>query len=456
MTKAFRSLAGFGFARHACAGLAVALIVCVPRVAEAGVQNIPCKSPFVFKSAAVNVVILPYESAQALPDATGLGDKLSVLMQMEVLRSIAKFGSVGAVQMVGSAAECNPDLVIAKLLGRTPGASATVAKGQGLIVVWGRFYNQGGDVFVQTYCRFMRSGLEETLDASMGGRQFSAVISAPVFACASWKVTVADLRNFEDQFRRSTILRVKPEETASGSPLPTQPLPYWISDTQGDWMKISVQNGPQGWIRLSGARDSWSLARWLPELKYIEGIAGYLRVRIAAQQPTTVRPEWIVSAAQAFSDYEASVAAFGKDGTAGPAAALRNALAGAVQLQLRAILSALKPGATVDERVSAMKLLERAEAMLPADGNARNLRAVVQVSLAGSGYPGVPLKQTAEDLLRAVGADPGNARLLANLESAYEVLLAQATPPLTDAERAGIGERLAAIKQIRMAKRDPR
>jgi hypothetical protein len=68
----------------------------------------------------------------------------------------------------------------------------------------------------------------------------------------------------------------------------------------------------------------------------------------------------------------------------------------------------------------------------------------------------VPLKQTAEDLLRAVGADPGNARLLANLESAYEVLLAQATPPLTDAERAGIGERLAAIKQIRTAKRDSR
>jgi hypothetical protein len=439
--------------RHACAAVIAMLTVCTASVAEAGVQNIPCRNPFVFKNAAVNVVVLPYDSAEALPDATGLGKRLSVLLQMEVLRSIAKFGSVGAVQMEGTPADCNPDLVIAKLLGRTPGAAATVAKGQGLIVVWGRFYSQGGDVFVQTYCRFMRSGIEETFDVSMGGHRFSAAISAPVFACASWKVTKADLDNFESQFRKSTILRVKPEEAASGSPLPTQPLPYWITDTQGDWMKISIQNGPQGWIQLSGARDTWSLARWLPELRYVEGIAGYLRFRIAAQQSAPVRPEWIAGAMQAFLDYEASVAAFGKDGTAGPAAALRNALAGAVQLQLRGILSAAKPGATSDDRANALKFFERAEAMLPTDGNARNLKAVAQVLLIGSGSPGVPLRQTAEDLLRAVSADPGNVRLLANLQSAYEILLAQAAPPLTDAERAGMEERLAAIKQIRTAKR---
>lgn len=447
MMNVFRPPAGFG-TRHACAGLVAVFTVCTASVAEAGAQNIPCKNPFVFKNAAVNVVVLPYDAAQALPDATGLGKRLSVLLQMEVLRSIAKFGSVGAVQMEGTPADCNPDLVIAKLLGRTPGATATVGKGQGLIVVWGRFYSQGGDVFVQTYCKFLRFGVEETLDVSMGGRRFSAALSAPAFACASWKVTRADLDNFEAQFRKSTILRVRPEETASGSPLPTQPLPYWISDTQGDWMKISIQNGPQGWIRLSGARDTWSLTRWLPELKYVEGIAGYLRFRIAAQQSAPVRVEWIASAAQALLDYEASVAAFGKDGTAGPAAALRNAMAGAVQLQLRGILSALKPGATVDDRVSAMKLFERAETMLPTDGNARNLKAVAQVSLAGSG--GVTLKQTAEDLLRAVGADPGNVRVLANLESAYEVLLAQdMSSGSLGAERAAIEERLVAIKQIR-------
>ena len=69
--------------RHASVGLAVALTLGIPGVVEAGVQNIPCKAPFVFSTAAVNVVVLPYEAAQVLP-AAGLGDKLSALFQMEV------------------------------------------------------------------------------------------------------------------------------------------------------------------------------------------------------------------------------------------------------------------------------------------------------------------------------------------------------------------------------------
>ena len=435
-------------------GLVAAFVIvfCVPAVAEAGVQGIPCKSPFVFQTAAVNVVVLPYEAPQAVTPVGGLGEKLSSLLQQEILRSIAKFGSVGAVQMTGPSADCNPDLVIAKLLGRTPGAKATLGKGQGLVVVWGRFYSQGGDVFVQTFCRFFRNGVEETFDVTLEGRRFSAPISAPAFACASWRVTMADLQNFEAQFRRSTLLYSTPKDGSSGSPMPEQ-APYWISDTQGDWMKITIQNGPSGWIRLSGARDTWSLTRWLPELKYIEGLAGYLRARVAAAQSATVKTEWIGSANQALMEYETSAEALSK---AGRSNSQRTALAAAVQTQLRGILGALRPEATADERANTLRLFERAEAMLPSDGNARNLKAVAQLSLISLGHPGLSLKQTAQDLLQALGADPGNAGLLANLEGAYELLLAAAksgTATLTDAERSEIVERLGAIKEIRTAKK---
>jgi hypothetical protein len=433
-------------------GLIVAIVICAPGVAEAGVQGIPCRSPFVFQTAAVNVVVLPYEAAQTVTTVGGLGDKLSSLLQMEILRSIAKFGSVGAVQMTGSSTDCNPDLVVAKLLGRTPGAKATLGKGQGLVVVWGRFYSQGGDVFVQTFCRFFRNGVEETFDVSVNGRRFSAPISAPAFACASWKVTVADLENFEAQFRRSTLLHSTPQDGSPGSQMPSQ-APYWISDTQGDWMKITIQNGTSGWIHLSGARDSWSLTRWLPELKYIEGLAGYLRARVSAAQSVPVRAEWIGSANQALMEYEASADALAK---AGRSNSQRTALAGAVETQLRGILSTLRPDSTADDRATALRLFERAETMLPSDGNARNLRAVAQLSLISTGYPGLSLKQTAQDLLQALGADPGNSGLLASLEGAYELLLAAPrTGPatLTDAERGEITERLAAIKEIRSAKK---
>ena len=307
MTSTFLSLVGHNPAVSVRAGIVAILVACVPGLAVAGAQNIPCSRPFIFQGAAVNVVVLPYAPAPGLATAGGIGDRLSGLLQLEVLRAIAKFGSVGAVQMVGSAADCDPDLVVAKLLGRTPGAAATVRKGHGLVVVWGRFYSERGNVFVQTFCRLLRSGIDETFELVAGGRPFSAQISAQAFACAPRKVTVADMANFEEQFLRSTIVRTAPQESASGNRMPSGPQPYWISDTQGDWMKIAAQDGFQGWIRLSGARDSWSLARWLPELTYIEGIVGYLRFRIAAQQSIPVRAEWVANATRAFSEYEATL-----------------------------------------------------------------------------------------------------------------------------------------------------
>ena len=434
--------------------LVAAIVASAPSLAEAGAQNIPCRQPFIFRDAAVNVVVLPYASAPGLPAAGGIGERLAGLIQLEVLRSIAKFGSVGAVQMVGSPADCDPDLVIGKLLGRVPGSPTTLRQGHGLVVVWGRFYNEGGNVFVQTFCRLIRAGADETFELVAGGRPFSAQISAQAFACAPRKVTVPDLKNFEEQFLRSTIVRAAPQESASGTPMPSAPQPYWISDTQGDWMKIASQGGIQGWIRLSGARDAWSLARWLPELTYIEGMAGYLRSRIAAKQPSAVRVAWLENADRALAEYEKSVETLPAD----PASrsAWRTALAGAVQLQLRGILATLKPQVSADDWAAALGLFERAATMIPHDGNARNLVAVMRLSQAlGSSDPGPALKEAADDLLRALGADPANPRLLANLQGAYEALLAQsgtATSLLTDDERRAITERLGAIKQVRSAK----
>ena len=150
----------------------LALLAGSASLAEAGVQNIPCRRPFVFQGAAVNVVVLPYQSAPELTAGSGIGERLPALVQLEVLRSIAKFGSVGAVHMVGPPSECEPDLVVAKLLGKVPGAATTLGKGQGLVVVWGRFFTEGGVVFVQTFCRLLRVGVDETLDLRCGRAAF--------------------------------------------------------------------------------------------------------------------------------------------------------------------------------------------------------------------------------------------------------------------------------------------
>jgi hypothetical protein len=465
------------------AGLALlALVAAGVRPADAGVLNVPCRRPFIFEAAAVNVVVLPYESTSSPQVDAQMGARLSGLLQLEVLRSIAKFGSVGAVQLVGTPTECDPDVVTAKLLGSTPGATTTLRKGQGLVVVWGRFYSEGGSVFVQAFCRLLRAGVDETVELTVARQPFSGQISAQAFACAPRRVTTDDIVNFEREFARANVLREAPDENAGRARFQLDAaskdgLPFWISDTRGDWMKITSQGLVDGWIRLSGTRDAWSLARWLPELAYIEGMVGYLRYRVAAQPPPPglkqpgpapsygwesrvaaqppgpVRAEWIEGASRALVDYEGSFAPSPTAPEAGPALPWRTALAGVVELQLRGVLIASKPNATADDRVKALALFQRAASLLPHDPNARSLVAMMQLSLAlDSGYPGLSPKQAVGDLLKALGSDPGNARLLANLRSAYQALLSPAVTSvvaLSEEERRSMSEHLEAIKQIR-------
>jgi hypothetical protein len=81
---------------------------------------------------------------------------------------------------------------------------------------------------------------------------------------------------------------------------------------------------------------------------------------------------------------------------------------------------------------------------------------VAQLSLVAAGNSSVSLKQIANDLLQALGADPGNTGLLASLEGAYELLLeAPKTGAVTlnSDERLEVGQRLAAIKEIRAARK---
>jgi hypothetical protein len=432
----------------ACALLSSLAIV---RPSEAGMSNVPCERPFVY-DAAVNVVVLPYESAPGIGSSPELGGRLAGLLQLEALRAIAKFGSVGAVHVAGT--RCDPDVVVQKLLGQQPGAEATLRPGNGLVLVWGRLYSHAGSLYVQTFCRLLRSGVEETLDLVAGGQRFSGRLSAQAFACAPRKVTAADLANFERQFYRSTIVRTTPAESASGAPIPPEPVPYWVTEVQQDWMKIESARGEiRGWVRLSGERDPWSLGRWLPELSYVEGMVGYLRHRIATRRREPAPAAWIDAVTRALTEYERSLQP-GPETTEGRplTPSWRTALASAAQLQLRGVLLAGKLEATAQDRAEALSLFERAQTVIPDDADARNLVAMMQMSRAlEGGAAGAAVKSTATDLLRALGSDPGNPRLLGNLESAYQVLMAQpgSASSLTAQERQEVTDRLAAIRQIR-------
>src|SRR5688572_4907114 len=111
--------------------------------------DVPCATPSVFANAPVNVVVLPYSQPTTLgPTRTRAGEQLGGLVQLETLLAIAKFGGIGVTQLVGQPREgCTPEIVLDKLLGRQPGARERLQPGGGLILIWGRIFESGSNLF---------------------------------------------------------------------------------------------------------------------------------------------------------------------------------------------------------------------------------------------------------------------------------------------------------------------
>ena len=186
-----------------------------------------CRTPMVFEGAAVNVVVLPYHYAGGNSSSlTNMGNRLSLLVKLNVLSHILEYGSVGAVQMEmpESASRddpsCQPEIVLPKLLGATPGAQQKLASGHGLVLVWGLLYEEGDDVFVQTYARFLRRDAEEVVTFDAGGVSFSAKPSSQLLAFTPQKLSQQQLDQVENSYRKADFIRTEPNDNAPGERLP--------------------------------------------------------------------------------------------------------------------------------------------------------------------------------------------------------------------------------------------
>ena len=439
--------------------VAMLCVLAASTVTEAGIAGVSCARPQVFPDAAVNVVVLPYTAPAGLTPSNDAGRRLSVLLQLESLRAIAKFGSVGTVQLEGLPEDCDPDVVLAKLLGQRPGAAVTLKPRQGVILVWGRIYEQAGTVYIQTFCRFERRGLKEQFELRSSKYVLVGQVSAQAFACAPRRITLPDLSRIEQQFVRSTTLYREPNASGPGTSMPPEPIPYYVAEQRGQWMRIEGR-GLGGWLRLSAADDEWSITRWLPELKLVEGLAGYVRYRVAREgTPSEAPAGTLTDATRAFEAYEESLAAGWAERAAhrvGVGPKWRESLANAVQLQLRGMLRIAKPEPSTEDVVAAGALFERASTLVGVDSHASNLASITQLVLAyNQSATGASARKSTADLLTALGADPTNRLVMDNLAVGYELLLAgeprAGEPPLSAEERRQFEGQLSAIRKLKGA-----
>lgn len=441
--------------RRRISGVVAFALLSGAKFAAAGTQNVPCGQPFVFPEADVNVVVLPFTVPPDVHAAPEVGRKLSALVQLEVLLSIAKFRRVGAVQLVAKdGEECTAETVFSRLIGESKGAEQQVKKGSALVLVWGQVFPVRERIYLQTFVRFVRRGVEESLLTEVAGAALTGRLSSQAFASPPRVITAIDLDRVEHEFRRTLMVHREPNDTSSGDPIPQdERLPYWITDVRGEWLEVQGSKGwPKGWILARAGNSEWSLRTKIPELSFVEGVVGYLRYRIVRGRqhlptPTAAMLEILRASDGALRSYLENWSKGALIAQQGISEVGNTPLCIAVPSQLRGMIALIRPDITPSEAEEAVALFARALQLVPYSADARNLTVIGRLVAAQKSGQNVDGRAAAADLLVALGSDPQNTVLLANLQGVYEgelKSLSEASP-----ERRDLEKQIQAIKQVR-------
>ncbi len=409
----------------------------------------PCDHPRVFGGAALNAVILPFRYTghsreQALSEAA---QRLTRLVQLDILFSLIKHGSIGVIELHGQPAGCDVDAVLAKLM--RGNGRGKLLPGHGLILLWGRLYEEGDSIYLQNYMKFLRRGQEETLTYSPSSnddslREFAARLPAQAVAFAPRRLDRRDLQDIIEESSQAAIIRPRPDREQPGQPLDvrdsSQRFGYWVTDIQGDWLKIQAQDGStSGWVQARRGASS-PLNRIMPELSFLDGVAGYLRYQVGRDREEvsaapTQTPQRV---ATAFSTYQAAI----EHGSEPLNMAVASALQGVLLVRSHEAV----PDAT-EARNEAAGLFAQAKQLAPYNAGARNLNfigSLIKAEQSSADPSGLALTQS---LLDTVAVDPDNSVTLANLENLYRYF--QTTTALNPFTAGELEMRLNTVEKIR-------
>lgn len=378
----------------------------------------PCEDPAVFRDTPVNLLILPYTDAvEARRPVSGAARALTVLMQQDSLIEMAKYEGIGIVNLVQfpGAPPCDPDAVWQRM--SSGQGSQGVAPGRGIAMLWGRIYEEQGQLYIQSFVRFARAGREETIETSVpaadGALRFRAHLPRQALAFAAQRISYDDLKRVRSAFAESARVYEQPDPYAkvlqlAPDPDAFQPFGYTVSEVRGDWMHVRpLYGGPAGWVKARVDAQRWPLRERMPELHFVDAVVGYLEIRARGDKAP---PRFARYAQQSLALY-----AKGSDGAAPSSAVAATAAA------LQGALAWLDgQGGAADEGFAA------AARLLPYSGDAQNLRNVARIAAQAPRLEDpARAKALMGDLLEAVSAEPDNADAIANLRSFHRLLQAR-------------------------------
>jgi hypothetical protein len=380
---------------------------------------------------------------------------VAALVQRESLHSIAKYGSVGAVELTGGK-DCTAEVVLSKFMGQTPGARVPLKKGSGIVLIWGRVFQAGREVYLQSYLQFLRRGVVESVDLEVKGKKFTGRLSSQAFASIPRRISRDDLRRIEQEFEQKMFVYSEPVETAPREAIPPGlSYPYWVTEVKGDWMKIRADApGRSGWIRARLGDAEWSLKSKIPDMAFVEGVTGYLRYRIAHDRrishPTAPDvPQILPAASAALRAYLDTWSASALKTSDSDSKGGSTPLCLAVPAQLLGMITLLKGETTGGVLTEAHGYFAQAVELVPYSADARNLELITRLAMESRSETGTDTGAAAASLLSVVGSEPENEVALRNLQQVYELKL-ETTPagPQSAAEREELQRQIQAIKRL--------
>ena len=419
--------------------VAIVMATAMHSVAQATDRG-TCTNPGLLKPSIINIIVLPYvdyTTKRLSQVESQSGTELAGLIQEEALLLSTKYsllGDVGvaaAVRLTGSPQECQVDKVFARLrstFGKPLEVNLPAFLDTDVVIfIWGRFFREGKDLYVQSYARFRRLGNPdpgEMLQLTVGGEVFAAPLATESFTFAPRYISRQDFVLIQQNFLYTALVHKDPDDNSPARPLSNLLHPgalYGVGQPSGfyPWYEISTSlydGGTQGgWVRTNVSLGSATLEDRLPELKFVNGIVGYFGSRAEYLVGLFNSPVYNAEPADAaLRDYEKSITV-----TASPETV-------AVAYQLRALLFLLKDNQTRKSFQMTLPLVEEAAHVLPASSNARNLVGVIKTYLALSDQTeGIALKPLLDEFWTALSLDSADTIALTNCWTLYNIALSQ-------------------------------
>lgn len=381
----------------------------------AGVSGVVCEDAQPFATAAVNVVVLPPLRADSAMGAelSETARRVSYLVYLNTLGSIAKYGSIGVILLVPGSSEN------ACTMARVKSTLAHSGKRRGgVILLSSHLYQDGANIYLRHDLELLEP-VRPILRA--GATPLDATIGAGNVMFSPRLMTSEFLGQVEREYRQSLVLRREPRVDAPGRPFPVgDPRAFRVSvaETRGEWMRLeSLENDASGWVHLGTLSAGARVKSILPEIGFIDALAGFFRFRSLPAQGAE-RMSYLRASEAALSDFEER----GAELDLGAPVSLGLQLLGVMELE------------SGDLR-GAQHAFDRAASAFPDSASAANLKQV-SLLVADSSLLARQKRTVLAGFVNALVLEPSNRDVQQNLQRLYD---AASREPDTGA----VGERVS-------------